>query len=317
MIRTWNCRTLGGIFAIAVTLSTAPSFAALLVNYQFETVDGAVATQTTPDSSGTFVSSNPTPLVNAMLGYGTTPGTDYPQQLAGPVANGSVQSLNPNNYMKFSSAVSSSGTANNFTRVEIADASSGALDAAFTNFSVALWLNPTGLTPTGNDRFAIGKIGGSGQRGWQIYSPGMTSDLFLDYFVSPSGAAQTLSLTGVLPQNTWTHVAVTYDGPGGVANIYINGALALNQTTGVLAAWNGANNQPFRVGHRGATGGSVSGWIGGIDDVRLYNETLSANQVQDLMTAVPEPSGVVLAVIALGGAIAHYRRCRRTSTLSD
>jgi hypothetical protein len=330
------CRTLASVLALAALLSAAPSFAALLVNYQFETVDGAVPTQTTPDSSGNFASS---PTVNALLGPGTTPGTDYPVQVSGVdlVANGSVKSLNPNNAMSFQGTVSA-----NITRVSIAKASAGALDASFPNFTVAAWVMPTS---TATDRYITAKIGGgsaSSNRGWQLYSPDAASivhgsvstqnttttvggdDLVIDYFQNQSGSGnptRSLVVHDVLPLNTWTHVAFAFDGAGATEAIYINGVSSpfvnVTATLTVPTALNGLNGSAYMVGTRGGTNSTnttTTGWIGGIDDVRIFNETLAASApgsqsgVGSLLVAVPEPSGLVLAAIALGGAIAYCRR---------
>jgi hypothetical protein len=240
------------------------------------------------------VSSDVTPLVNALAGYGdNTPGTDYPQQLTGPVANGPLQSQNPNNYMTFNSAVDgvNLSTRTFFTQVLIEDAAAGALDATFSNFTVALWLNPTS---TNLDRFAIGKMGGSNNRGWQLAALNGTNDLSIDYFSAISnGTDRSLQVANVLPLNTWTHVAFAFDGAAGTESIYVNGVLQSPVTSTstlptVPAVLNGVNSSPFRVGHRGGTSSTVGGWIGGIDDVRVYDETLTAAQVQALL----EPPGL-------------------------
>lgn len=325
-------RILWGTSCAAAMLVAESSFGTLLVNYQFETVDGAVPSQTTPDSSGNFASSA---TVNALLGPGTTPGTDYPAQLSGVglVANGSVMSLNPNNAMSFPGTASG-----NMTRVSIAKASAGALDASFTNFTFAAWVNPTS---TATDRYIAGKIGGgssSSNRGWQLYSPDAASvdqgggnitvggdDLVIDYFQNQSGSgnpSRSLVVQDVLPANTWTHVAFAFDGVLGTEAIYINGlAVPFVNVTGtatVPTALNGLNNSAFLVATRGGTNStntSTTGWIGGIDDVRVYNETLAASAigsgsgVGSLLAPVPEPSCFVLASLALvGGAVVRYRR---------
>jgi hypothetical protein len=330
------CRAVLRLLVVVAVFSAMPSFAALLVNYQFETVDGAVPSQTTPDSSGNFVSS---PTVNALLGPGTTPGTDYPVQISGVdlVANGSVKSLNPNNAMSFQGTISG-----NITRVSIAKASAGALDTSLANFTVAAWVRPTSTT---TDRYLTAKIGGgtgSSNRGWQLYSPDAASivhgsgstqnttttvggdDLVIDYFQNQSGSGnpnRSLVVHDVLPLNTWTHVAFAFDGVGGTEGIYINGVsvpfVNVTTTLTVLTAINGVNGSAYMVGTRGgtnATNTTTTGWIGGIDDVRVYNETLATSApgsqtgVGSLVVPIPEPSGLVLAVIALGGSIAYRRR---------
>jgi hypothetical protein len=189
--------------------------------------------------------------------------------------------------MTFNSDIANSGNRNDYTQVQIADAAAGPLDATFTNFTVALWLNPTG---TDLDRFAIGKIGGSGgDRGWQISALNGTNDLSVDYFATvDNGTDRSLQVANVLPLNTWTHVAFAFDGVAGTEAIYINGVLqspvsSLSSLDTVPGTLTGANTSALKVGHRGNTRASVGGWIGGIDDVRIYDQTLTAAEVQALM----------------------------------
>ena len=83
-----------------------------------------------------------------------------------------------------------------------------------------------------------------------------------------------------LPVDTWSHVAVTYDGQA--ARVYVNGTLAGSKTvSGTLLQTGGG----LRIG-----GNSVWGeWFHGrIDDVRIYNRALTASDIQsDMNTPVP------------------------------
>jgi len=107
----------------------------------------------------------------------------------------------------------------------------------------------------------------------------------------------------------------------GTEAIYINGIAVpfvnVTSTATVPTALNGVNNSAFLVATRGGTNSSntsTTGWIGGIDDVRVYNETLaasaigSASGIGSLVVAVPEPSCFVLAALALVGGVAIRRR---------
>ena len=80
---------------------------------------------------------------------------------------------------------------------------------------------------------------------------------------------------GVVPFDTWTHVACTYDYASDTSSIYVNGVL---QTTG--------NQGPY-------TGSTVVSWIGKswttdmdfdgkIDDVSLYDRALSDEEIREL-----------------------------------
>jgi Concanavalin A-like lectin/glucanases superfamily len=305
-----NPVVLGVVVAVALVLARDAN-SALLVNYQFESTvpaGGGETNSTTPDSSGTFPSAGATPFSNALLGYST----NLPTLTAGPVSNPSlhIQSLNPDNFYSFTSSVSSSGTRNNYTDVQIDDAylpnsNPNPLDAQFSSFSVALWVNHSSTT---NYRYMAGKMGGSGQRGWALLSDSGTTDLHIDYFDDMAGTneRELFLPDGTFPLDTWTHLAFTFDGTSGTENIYINGVDTTFTASGaasVPSTLNGSNNTDFKVGHRGATGSTIQGWIGGLDDVRVYSSTLTQAEVQGLIVTVPEPSAIVLSAIVLSGAV--------------
>jgi hypothetical protein len=86
--------------------------------------------------------------------------------------------------------------------------------------------------------------------------------------------------TNSTPLNTWTHVAVTYD--GSVLRHYINGAL--DRTTNVSCAIANTSSQRIRIG---ANGGGSEVFNGMLDDVRIYGRALSASEIQtDMNTGV-------------------------------
>jgi hypothetical protein len=95
---------------------------------------------------------------------------------------------------------------------------------------------------------------------------------------SDRGARGTTSLTS----NTWTHLAVTYDGAR--LRLYVNGVQVRSSSySGAIASTAGA----LRIG-----GNSLSGeyFQGRIDEVRVYNRALSASEIQtDMNTAVVGP----------------------------
>lgn len=324
---------------ICAPLSTG-AFGTLLLNYQFEQVDGAVPTQTTVDSSGTYADA-----VNQVLGPGTMPGTDYPLQIAGPVGNGSVMSLNPNNAMFFTGP--NAGNTNS-SKVSITDGNSGLLDTAMNNFTFATWVKPTFVPNDAvTDRLIAGKAGGSTSstnRGWQISSPPLLAatatgdvnslpvaggdDLLITYFQTSNAAAPRILLVeNALPLNTWTHIAFTFSSDGtnpGVEAVYVNGiaATVLVDPTGLATAptaVNGSNAGSFMAGARAGTAnngsrlGGIFGWIGGLDDVRVYSEALAPSAIGSptgvgSLLQVPEPSSIVLAAVGLLGAVVYRRR---------
>lgn len=114
-----------------------------------------------------------------------------------------------------------------------------------------------------------------------------------------SCGSSTAEYTGAnykLPLNTWSHVCGTL-GAGNTVNIYVNGN-SIVSTTGVTTNWVTATaGQPLRVGSFPNTGYRFPG---AIDDVRIYDNTLSATQIRQLATQVP--AGLVLRLDTNGDA---------------
>ena len=84
-------------------------------------------------------------------------------------------------------------------------------------------------------------------------------------------ADRTVNATAALATNTWTHLAMTYDGT--TMRLYVNGTqVATRAQTGSIAT----STSALRIG-----GNSVWGeWFSGqIDEVRVYNRALTAAEV--------------------------------------
>jgi hypothetical protein len=83
--------------------------------------------------------------------------------------------------------------------------------------------------------------------------------------------------TSQLPVNTWTHLAVTYDGSS--VRVYMNGVLVRTKSqSGTISTSTGV----LRIG-----GNSISAqyFSGVIDEVRIYNRALNQTEIQSDMTA--------------------------------
>ncbi|MBI5684491.1 MAG: LamG domain-containing protein [Verrucomicrobia bacterium] len=107
--------------------------------------------------------------------------------------------------------------------------------------------------------------------------------------------------TGAVAVNAgeWHHVAVTQSGTA--VNFYLDGASAGSATISTPTA---DANQPLYIGNRGDSGTDFYGYL---DDVRIYDNALSAGQIAAL---VPEPSSIMLVCISLG-VLPLRRRLRK------
>lgn len=93
------------------------------------------------------------------------------------------------------------------------------------------------------------------------------------------GTASVISGTTLLPLNTWTHVAGTYDGT--TATLYFNGVAVANTTTasGSLTAIAG----DAMIGRNIVVSGDV--FNGLIDEVEIFNRALSTTEILAIVNA--------------------------------
>jgi len=97
--------------------------------------------------------------------------------------------------------------------------------------------------------------------------------------------ANTLVTTNWAPSaNTWYHIVITYNSKNKKAILYVNGKIEKEETITSGDLSYSADNNYFGVGcHRKTrlTGGCTGYFIGAIDEVKVYNESLVFAQVRE------------------------------------
>jgi hypothetical protein len=178
--------------------------------------------------------------------------------LSGKGNNGTISNATWVTGGKYGKALQFNGTN---AKVVIPDSATLRLSNAMT---LEAWVNPTAVSAAwrdviykGNDNYYL--MGTTDQGGM----PGVGGTF--------GGANANLFGTAMLPLNTWTHLAATYD--GSILRLYVNGTQVATQAqSGLLTQ----SANPLEIG-----GDSIFGqyFAGLIDEVRVYNIALAPSQI--------------------------------------
>ncbi len=146
-----------------------------------------------------------------------------------------------------------------------------------TDFTVTLWARPTAVGGTHRSPITSrDEANGAANRFGYIVYNNPAGDW---QFWTGSGVASWPILSGpAVANNNWTHVAISYDSATNTKSLYIDGALAASDDTQAYAP-NGLQMEDLHIGS-GADGGNQFYWAGQIDDVAIFDTTLSAGAIQ-------------------------------------
>ncbi len=148
----------------------------------------------------------------------------------------------------------------------------------FANFvppmqgTITFWINPASVGPRG-------RIFG-GHDAFEAY---VENDILANQLFA--GGSDYLESNATIPTNTWTHVALTYDGTSHQMQIYLNGILD-GENSQADDVWPGG---AFAFGHRAARNQEY--YNGLLDDVRIYNVVLTQEDIEKTMRGDPLLAG--------------------------
>jgi hypothetical protein len=157
------------------------------------------------------------------------------------------------------------------------------------NFSIDAWVNLAAL-PTGNVNVIVDKRSAA-DIGYEFFLYGDPPDeggfawMGLQLGDKTHGYTNygTVGLSTLTP-NAWHHVAVTVAREGSIT-FYLDGlsvGTVVPAQTGTLV-----NTSPLRIGEQGAPNGGGSNFIGGLDELQIFNRVLTATEVSNIYTAGP------------------------------
>ena len=206
-------------------------------------------------------------------GGGTT-ATD----LSGNGNTGTVTNATWTSASKFGNALVFNGST---SRVNVNDSTSLHLS---TGMTLEAWVNPSTASNAWRDVI---------YKGNDDYYLEATSNTGAPAGGGTFGASDVLvGGTGALPANSWSHLAITYD--GAMLRLYVNGVQ--------VATMAQAGNIPSSTNQLQIGGDSLFGqyFAGTIDEVRVYNMPLNQSQIQsDMATPVGGGSSVPLVSLSI------------------
>lgn len=155
----------------------------------------------------------------------------------------------------------------------------GAIDLG-NNFSISAWV---WVAPgsTNIQTIAANSAGGANTDGFRLFVNSYNTSDGAVVLEAANGTSNNNARTsgGVVGTNGWTHVALTVNRSAGTAIIYVNG---VNVTTdsSVITSFN--NTATLYLGQMTSGGFRMHGQL---DDVRIFNKTLSASEITTLVGA--------------------------------
>ncbi|MES0491591.1 MAG: LamG-like jellyroll fold domain-containing protein [Leptospirales bacterium] len=149
--------------------------------------------------------------------------------------------------------------------------------------TMCTWLNPYSYPAAGSwgGLIGYGKNANTLQSALTIYNDGAGNPGLITFDIEFSDVTSTVGV----PLHSWSHVCVTLD-INKLATLYLNGSQVGNGTLSSIAT-----DATGGTVYLGSDFGAGSYFDGIIDDVRIYNNALSADQIRQL--AVQVPSGLV------------------------
>jgi hypothetical protein len=210
----------------------------------------------------------------------------YVVDLSGYGNNGVVTGATVNTSdCKFGNCFSFGGDGDNINITD--DASTSGLSA----ITVSFWVNFRDLGPGAADyNFIVSKSNWGSQREWRFrthHSTASPANAVIWHISNDSNSPEAANTVYVskndLSTDTWYHFTGTYDdNDGDSLKLYINGALNDSGTGEPDGIFDGSASLALGSSSDNGGGGSVDDFNGLIDELRIWNRSLSESEIQQL-----------------------------------
>ena len=160
------------------------------------------------------------------------------------------------------------------------------------DFTASAWVKPDGSNALSSDKIIVSK--NNGIEGYKFF---LTDNNTVSFSIGNSPADRIDSNT-TLPNNVWHHVAIIYH--SNIARLYIDGVLDNNESI-TNPTPNGAD---FAIGAIYVDKTNIlDHFKGDIDEIRIWDEALSLNQLRYIMNQELEKAGAVVNGVVIPNTI--------------
>jgi len=163
---------------------------------------------------------------------------------------------------------------------------SAPIDSITDQVTLAAWMFLTAPVATGTYATAISRQIGTGLE--QHYHLSVNDQHQAILFITTTGGKKVIGGPTTFPQQTWVHLAGTYD--GSQSRLYVNGVQVVSQA--VSGPFARETNPVILSGNGNTDAHTVSEFVPGqLDEVMLYRRALGANEIVQLASGALLPSG--------------------------
>lgn len=151
--------------------------------------------------------------------------------------------------------------------------------------SISVWAYATAYSATSANAVFVGRgVSRNSTRTIVALAAGTNGKIVLGCRAPDTGSFVVLTSASIqVPLNTWTHIVGAYNYVGNWVGLYVNGILTDSLTTASMGVnTSDTDSLGFMVGSNGLLPTPSEAWTGILDDVRVYNRLLSAEEAKTI-----------------------------------